>query len=332
MSGLYGAAFVEQLRQGVLSALGEWGLSPATEVRLLTVSENATFRADDPEADAPVVIRVHRPGYHTRAEIRSELAWIAALREEDLARIPAPLSSRSGDQIVGFRTEGELRDAVAFSFLPGSEPAPDAGLTRGFSELGRISAGLHRHARNWQRPAGFVRKAWTFETTVGARPHWGDWREALGLTAEGRAVLERCAQKLEVHLSRYGAGPERFGLIHADLRLANLLIDETGRIGLIDFDDCGFGWFMYDFAAAVSFFEDDPVVPALAEAWVSGYREIAPLGDADVAMLPGLVMLRRLLLTAWIASHSETPTALELGAGYTDGTIALAERFLAAPE
>ena len=45
-------------------------------------------------------------------------------------------------------------------------------------------------------------------------------------------------------------------------------------------------------------------------------------------MLPTFVMLRRLLLTAWIASHAETPTAQALGAGYTDGTVALGEQFL----
>ncbi|MEM8759566.1 MAG: phosphotransferase, partial [Pseudomonadota bacterium] len=123
-------------------------------------------------------------------------------------------------------------------------------------------------------------------------------------------------------------GPERFGLIHADLRLANLLIDETGHIGVIDFDDCGFGWFMYDFAAAVSFYEHEPFIPDVQAAWIEGYREVADLPAEDEAMLGTFVMLRRLLLTAWLASHAETPTAQELGNGYTDGTVALAERFL----
>ena len=43
-------------------------------------------------------------------------------------------------------------------------------------------------------------------------------------------------------------------MIHGDLRLANLLVDgETTKV--IDFDDCGFGWLMYDCATTVSFFE-----------------------------------------------------------------------------
>ena len=140
----------------------------------------------------------------------------------------------------------------------------------------------------WRRPAGFVRKVWDFETTLGASPHWGDWRRARGLAPDGRALLERCAGAAR-WLAAHGSGPETFGLIHADLRLANLLVDGD-RLGVIDFDDCGFGWFLYDFAAAVSFFEHDPAVGGLAEAWTAGYRRVAPLAEADCAALPALVM------------------------------------------
>ena len=97
---------------------------------------------------------------------------------------------------------------------------------------------------------------------------------------------------------------------------------------MIDFDDCGFGWFMYDFAAAISFIEEDPIIPDLRAAWIDGHRTIAPLGEEDVAEIDSFVMLRRLLLTAWLASHSETPTAQELGADYTDGTLRLADAYL----
>ena len=39
-------------------------------------------------------------------------------------------------------------------------------------------------------------------------------------------------------------------------------------------------------------------------------------------------MLRRLLLVAWIGSHSETELAQEMGVGYTDGTVGLCEDYL----
>jgi len=40
------------------------------------------------------------------------------------------------------------------------------------------------------------------------------------------------------------------------------------------------------------------------------------------------VMLRRMQLTAWVASHAETPTAQSMGEPYTQGTVELAEAFL----
>jgi Ser/Thr protein kinase RdoA (MazF antagonist) len=162
---------------------------------------------------------------------------------------------------------------------------------------------------------------------LGAAPLWGDWREALGLDASGQAVLERASDRLKVFLTEFGQSPERFGLVHADLRLANLLVDGD-RLGVIDFDDCGFSWFVYDFASAVSFFEHDPIVSELQDAWVDGYRSVAPLSDADVAAIPTFVFLRRFLLTAWVASHAETPTAQSVGAPFTRGTVELADAFL----
>jgi len=139
--------------------------------------------------------------------------------------------------------------------------------------------------------------------------------------------LEAALAHIERRLGAYGAGPERFGLVHADLRLANLLVDRE-HLRIIDFDDCGFSWFMYDFASGVSFIEDDPKIAALLEAWLRGYRRVSPLASADAEEIPTFVMLRRILLCAWLASHSEVPIAQQLGVSYTHGTLALAEEFL----
>jgi Ser/Thr protein kinase RdoA (MazF antagonist) len=144
------------------------------------------------------------------------------------------------------------------------------------------------------------------------------------VTATPYELAATIARRLEA----YGQGPERFGLVHADIRLANLLVDGS-EVRVIDFDDCGFSWFMYDFATTVSFMEDHPRVPELRDAWLAGYREVAPLDPEDEAELETFVMLRRLLLVAWIGSHHTFATeAAELGAGFTAGTCALAERYL----
>lgn len=324
---LYDAGFLASLDRGVRTVLPQWGLSARTEITLLTISENATYRLRDGATGLEMALRVSRPGYNSRAEILSELAWINALRADGIIDTPAPIPLLNGGLIADFAEEGAIRHLTGFSFLAGTEPAAGADLVHWFEELGAIHARLHAHARSWTRPAGFQRRIWNYETTLGATPHWGDWRAGLGLDAAGRAVIERAGAILQKRLAGYGHGPERFGLIHADLRLANLIVQED-RLSVIDFDDCGFCWYFYDFAAAISFLEHEPYIPALRAAWLQGYRRVAPIADEDEVAIADFVMLRRILLTAWIASHAETPTAQSMGTDYTAGTVALAEDYL----
>jgi Ser/Thr protein kinase RdoA (MazF antagonist) len=216
---------------------------------------------------------------------------------------------------------------VAFERLPGCEPAAGTAGLPWFERLGTLTARMHRHARAWPLPPGFTRKRWTLDTMVGPHGFWGSWRAAPGLDAGGAATIESAVRAIGRRLARFGSGPERFGLVHADLRLANLLVDGA-HLYIIDFDDCGFSWFVYDFATSVSFIECDPALPQLLQAWLRGYRQAGELSAADEAEIPTFVVLRRIMLTAWLASHAEVPFARDQGAGYTAGSVRLARDYL----
>jgi len=309
------------------AALRRYDLSPEATATLVNVSENATYRVDDPATGTRAALRVHRPGYRDAGEIESELRWMDALRAEGVVDAPRAIAARDGTRVAAVAAEGERRDVVLFEWLDGAMPSPDDDLTDGFRMLGAISAALHEHARRWPPPAGFRRPRWEHATMLGPAAAWGRWQDGLGIGPEELDLLGRLDAVLARRLAAFGTGPERFGLVHADLRLANLLVD-GGAVRVIDFDDCGWSWWLYDFATAVSFFEDDPAVPALAAAWAEGYRAVAPLSAADEAELETFVLLRRLLLVAWVGSHQHAPEARELGAAFTEGTCALAESYL----
>ncbi|MGV9597814.1 phosphotransferase enzyme family protein [Streptosporangium sandarakinum] len=299
---------------------------PRAGITLINVSENATFRLDDPDTGDRSILRVHRSGYHSVAAIRSELAWLEALREEAGVRTPRVLPAPDGSRVLTVPGEPP-RACVRFEFLPGAEPPRDR-LVAGFERLGAVTARMHRHARAWRRPAGFTRFHWDHAAALGAESRWGRWQDGPGVDAEERAVLGRLDAELRRRLRRFGRGPDRYGLIHADLRLANLLVTGDGPPSVIDFDDCGFGWYLYDLAAALSFIEHDPLVPEMIASWLRGYRGVLSLPAGDEAEIWTFVMFRRLLLVAWIGTHSGVDIAADLGAGYTRGTCELAERYL----
>jgi Ser/Thr protein kinase RdoA (MazF antagonist) len=320
-------AIIETIRSELSAALPRWGLSRDATLAFLSHSENTTFLAEDPLAGRRLVLRVQRIGYHSPAETASELSWIAALIADEVIATPRPLPDRDGGLLCSLPLNGSMRQVVAFEHMSGNEPDPSASLPTWFLKLGALTARLHGHSQSWNRPSSFQRKNWDFDAMLGGRPLWGDWRAGLGLRDPERQLLQRVTDALGQRVHAYGQQSHRFGLVHADLRLANLLVDGE-RLGIIDFDDCGFSWFFYDFAAAVSFMEHEPIVAELQHAWLEGYRQVAPVSKADEAILPVFVMLRRMLLTAWIASHSDTETARRLGTNYTEGTVAMGERFL----
>ena len=310
-------------------ALAAYNLGPDTAVTLLNVSENATFLVDDP-GEGRSVLRVHRLGYHSERAIASELAWTDALRAEAGVRTPRVLSAVDGRRIVTVPEAGAgaERHCVRFEFLPGAEPASDASDGPAhFAELGEITARMHAHARTWARPEWFTRFAWDLDAAFGPSPRWGHWREGPGVGAGEREILRRLEETLTRRLGAYGIGPGRFGLVHADTRLANLLAGESGT-AVIDFDDSGFSWFLYDLGTAVSFFEDDPGVPGLVDAWLSGYRRGGTVTAADEAEIWTFILLRRLLLLGWMGTHPASAGVAELSAGYARGSCDLADRFL----
>lgn len=310
-------------------ALPAWGLSPETPLALLSLSENATYRVDVP-GGKPRVLRVHRAGYHTRKAIETELAWMAALQKDIGIKTPQAIQALDGRYVV---TSGSDRDSGPgerfvdlFEFIEGEAP-DESELNAPFRRLGRTTALLHLHARNWQRPPFFERLVWDFDGCIGVGANWGDWRAAPGLGTEGRAVLEQAANVIRQRLDAFGNGPERFGLIHSDLRLANLL-ETGGETRVIDFDDCGLGWFLYDLASALSFIETRPDVPDLVEAWLSGYRSVSDLSAAEEAEIPTFILLRRMTLLAWIGSHPAADMAVEQGGSFAAGTVSLARDYL----
>ncbi len=321
---------MRRLQRLAAKAVLRYDLPDDIEPHLINLSENATYRVECPSSGKKWALRVHREGYHSRNAIASELAWLNALREDGAVVTPTPVAGKDGEliQLVEHEAVPNPRHVVLSHWENGIEPDEEEhDLRAPFEVLGEITARMHVHVHDWQRPPGFERHTWDFETSLGAKPHWGSWRHGMGLTPEIEGLFGRTVDLIERRLERFGKSEERFNLIHCDMRLANLLIDgETTKV--IDFDDCGFSWLMYDCATTVSFFEHKPEVPELVQSWLQGYRKVIDLPKEDEEEIPTFIMLRRLLLVAWIGSHSETDLAQSMGVDYTQGTVPLCENYL----
>ena len=329
----WGAEAVDQaqLVAVVRAALPLWRLPQQSAVELLHISENATFRIrhQHKHTDTQSILRLHRPGYHSKPRIQSELAWLAVLGREAVLPVPRVVPSEAGDAI---QTIGDYY-GVMFDFISGSQPPISQPSPALFHKLGVLAARLHQHSQTWQPPADFTRPHWDGEGIFGARRkvgHWGDWRDAPNLSQANRRLLEKVETKLRARLAAYGKRGDNWGLIHADMRLANLLVEngDVDSMRVIDFDDCGFGWFMYDFAASVSFMEDSPAMPTLKQAWLGGYQSMLRLGKNDIAMLDSFILLRRMLLLAWLGGHPRADISPSRAEDFASITAQLGQHYL----
>lgn len=330
-------ARLDRLEQLARKALARWHLD-AAPFSLLKDRENTVYKVTDPRSGKHFVLRVHRPGFHSDAEIRSELQWTAALIDAGI-EAPSAVPTPAGELFVTVRHEAVpeprqcdlLRwvEGVIIGDIEGGHIATAEEVRSNHFLAGRLAALIHNHGERWQRPPGFTRPIMDFDGLIGSRGYLGPYGACQLLTAEQVALLDRARDGIAGALAAYGQTPDRYGLTHGDFLPENLLRDgDTLRI--IDFDDCGFGWHVMDIATSLMFLLGEPQYEDALAGFVGGYRTARALPDEHLEMLPVFLLTRAMTYVGWAGSRPEAPIAREKGPIVVGATLALADEFLGA--
>lgn len=311
--------------------LANYGWQDECRPELIVLSENATYMIKNKKTGINQgVLRVSRPGYHTVDELRAEMRWLKEINESTSLIVIKQIAGLDGESIQSVEaSDGNTYYCIMSEFLEGTEPDQnnEAEIVRQFEALGEVTAYLHRQSEMWDGAEQLERIDWNYENLIGMDGAWGRWTDFSDMTEDEKLTLMKVSEIIKRRLEIYGRHKKNYGLIHADLRLTNILF-EGEQIKVIDFDDCGFGWHLYDLAASVSFVEAEPVASGMIAAWLKGYQKVRPLSDADLTEIDTFIMMRRLQLTAWMETHYDTPTAEENRPGWMEGTMKLAERYI----
>jgi len=303
------------------AAMALYPLSTAARVELVRYGENTTYRVTDGQRS--MALRLARPGYQSRDGMESEIAWMSALREQgiDTPEVVPGADGRAVQQLL--RAGGGVQLAVAFEWVEGV-PLPDVEGPQPWRRLGEIMATLHEQSRAWSPPEGFTRPAWDLEALVGDSPRWGSPVPAGVWSAPDLDLILAARDAVRERLRRFGKAPSRFGLIHSDLGFENVLVQPDGSTVLIDFDDCGASWYLYDLASVLYPLESTTSFDPSRELLLEGYCGVAE----EIAELPTFLMCRRLATLGWMFTRAGTPHAERQRARRLATTPAAAARFL----
>ena len=222
--------------------------------------------------------------------------------------VPEPIPSTKGS-LVSYASPVwalEPRRCVLLGWLPGKREKADINPTN-LSLAGSYVARLHQHSEQYGIREGLV------------FPHVWDWDwifgEAAPLWKKGQSVYSRgdldvfcaTAERVWQDLQELGKGNNVFGIIHRDLHLNNFVFHD-GKAYAIDFEVCGWGYYLFDLAVTLSSLEGQGRYRApMQTAFIEGYQRERPLPEGEWRYLDTFIAMR-IVQRVNIILHWEAPT------------------------
>lgn len=286
---------IRRMRQLAQCALNAYDMAD-TRIKFLRQAGNTLFRVNEAtpglisKADLYVpgqyLLRIHEPGYQAPTAVELELEWLSSMcRDADLP-VPEPVLTLDGRPYTQVAIPGvpEKRICSFLRWVKGHELKRDEIQPQHYKALGEVMARLHSHASCWQPPAGLSKRKYDWDGLFRKEGEDGlPSSEAWSLLPpEYIEPFELISEKMKQVMDKWGKGPEIYGLIHGDLGMGANVLFWNGDVRIIDFDDSGFGYYVYDLSIVLEDNQDHQIQPRFRDALLDGYSRIRPLSEDQI--------------------------------------------------
>jgi Ser/Thr protein kinase RdoA (MazF antagonist) len=299
---------LHRLRKLAKVAIYAYGMGDA-HLELIKYGENIIYRVDLPSVNKAssesspyfpnrYVLRIHAMG--DQEAIASEFTWLMALSQEAGLTVPAPVPTPDGRLLVTINTPGIPNGRVVslMRWLEGRRIHRDFH-PQHLSALGKAVAAMHNFSAGWKPPAGFARPVWDWDSLLGGSFFNHPLDELLhSLPTNIQEPFQQISSDIRQTMDSLGKGVDAFGLIHADLYPENVLF--KGREAyLIDFEDCGYGCWMWDIAVALCSWAWGDDWEHMRDAFREGYDLVRVLPEAQWDQLDLFVATQFATIVIW---------------------------------
>jgi 4-aminobutyrate aminotransferase-like enzyme/Ser/Thr protein kinase RdoA (MazF antagonist) len=210
--------------------------------------------------------------------------------------VPRLVPATTGEEIIRIGDDPQHLVRV-ITFLPGRRVRAEELSEEALRAFGRTLARLGRALRGFFHPAAGRVLLWDVRHALAMRERLACIADPDRRALAARA-FDRFAERAAPVFDRLRAQP-----IHGDLTLDNSVFDDRGLVaGILDFGDMTHTALVADLVSGLEATMDrDDAVEAGAEV-VAGYREITPLEDEELELLPVLLGARAAInvtMAAW---------------------------------
>ncbi|MHA1906921.1 MAG: phosphotransferase enzyme family protein [Candidatus Thorarchaeota archaeon] len=294
--------FLLRLRSLAKVALEKYGLE-GSELRFINYSGNGLYQVKVPSdrmnSDIPpgrYTLRLHQPDYMNTKYISSEMDWLSALNEAGID-VPRPFKNIEGQWIASADGEYDVpqaRNCTLISWVDGrfvKKPRP-----MHFKSLGRLVGRMHDQSVHWKKPNGFRRPHWDWDGLYGEGFSYGapakDARDSI--PKNHQAIFNDTLKRVQETSNQLGKGKKVYGLMHADLAISDNMVFQAGEARPFDFDDCGFGYWVFDLGVLLAHYmlDFDNPLPKMREALIEGYLQTSSLPESNLEFLDLFIAAR----------------------------------------
>ncbi len=300
---------LRRLRELAKVAIDQYAIGKY-DLKFVNHGENTTYRVITKNRE--YLLRIHRNGYHSQKGLLEELKWLNRLSTKTDILLQVPVSSKTNQMLIKVSSPamGEPRFCSLLIWQKGY--IKTKATNQNFYDIGVLIAKMQKNPIQSKH-----RIYWNTEGLVGQNGILGslkaikkDYNKELKKIEPYRQLAYR---KLKSYEKKY---PNKLSMIHGDLHFGNM-IWKGQNISPIDFDDCGYGFHMYDLAvtmhSSINHFlrVGKREATEAREALLSGYNLISNTSEDDLKIIPYLMLAREITMIGWLYERKDNPVLLK---------------------
>lgn len=244
------------------------------------------------------ILKISHHHWRSQTDIQFELEFLDFLHEQNIS-VAHPLKTREGKLFVAVHAVEGDRYAALFPYAPGEVPQGDLNLDQSRimgQTLGKIhSSSLEFCSTTSRQPLDL--KYLLDDSFKVISPYLRNKTQDL-------AYLEHTIFKIKQKLVFLQPRSPLWTVCWGDPHSGNIHFTKDNHITLFDFDQCGYGWRMFDIAKFLQVSLSAGIKREVRDAFISGYQDIQELTEEELLSLQGLTQMAH--IWAWAISINAT--------------------------